>query len=135
MYRNWWTLSRDAIPKALQEQGYDNFNVIRYFEAEFSKAESSSTGQLEWDGEQVDAPISNLMGYSNYQKAKREGTVSVPVYYNIFPHALYNNMESTCWASSPDDANAEITMTFEKGELEIEKFTLKTIYDPVNTAY
>ena len=111
-YHSWFTLSRESIPKHLRDLGFDNYNIPRYFELKFTNAQASSVGQLEYNGAQLDMPASNLLGFSQWEADVSAGKSAN--YLSNLPYAdpLDSHRASTCWASSTDDADAQITLDF-----------------------
>ena len=65
--KNWYTLSREHIPKEIRDEGYDQNTWIKRYEIPITKnVETSSNDYLVYNGESKLATGSNLAKRANY---------------------------------------------------------------------
>lgn len=67
--KNWYTLAREGIPEELRDEGYDHWNFTMKYEIPFKpRVQASSVAKMEYAGNQMRMPGSDLTRISNYWK-------------------------------------------------------------------
>lgn len=119
---NWWKTSLDHIPKALRDQGVDQWNLDEKFFIPFVSATSSEVGQLMFNGKMEYMPPENLLRAYQVRediKAGRQWT-----YINNMDIDFFEPRPPTCFATT-EDANGELRLKFNQPE-----FVFKVIFYP-----
>jgi len=122
---NWYRLNREAIPKELRMEGYDNYNIEEYFALYYLKggARASSIGELEFDHVTTPMPPENLVKFSSWKTDMASNKTWHQV--NNFKWTQ-DGRGSTCWSSKFEkDPWVSLKMN---GTQQVHKVVLEGLY-------